>query len=368
MNEQSPPNDEGTPSGSARPAVTPGPAMPPPPPPGYYPPPPPQKPRGGVLARIVASVVTSVLVLSILVNIYLGGMLVSMTSGPSEATYQPGNADHRIVILPIRGLIDDDAYEFVRRSLQQLRQEPPKALVLRVDSGGGFVAPSDQIWHELERFKKETAIPIVASFGSIAASGGYYVAMAADHLLAEPTTVTGSIGVMAQAFTIDQLLGKVGVTPEVLVATDSPEKDTANDIMRPWTERDRQQVRTLLDHAHRQFVVAVTTGRSGALSEEEIREVAKGQIFTAHEAEAARVVDGIGYLEDAIAEAASRANVPAGVDPRVTVIRQPRGFGMLGLLGSRSSGSIAELSPGKLRAWLIEQTLPRLMYLCPIVN
>src|SRR5690606_2688533 len=114
-----------------------------------------------------------------------------------------------------------------------LRENKPKALILRIDSGGGTVGASDRIWNELARFRQETEIPIVASFGSIAASGGYYIAAGADHIIAEPTCITGSIGVMANVMTFDRLLDKVGVTPEVLVAQGSPEKDVANNVFRP---------------------------------------------------------------------------------------------------------------------------------------
>ena len=135
-----------------------------------------------------------------------------------------------LAIIPVRGTIDDQQSNFVRACVDHvLRDRSVKGVVLRVDSPGGGVTASDQIWHQMGRLQ-EAGLPVVASFGSVAASGGYYVSCGADHIIAEETSVTGSIGVIAQVFTMEQLMEKVGVQPVTLVASGSPEKDVANDI------------------------------------------------------------------------------------------------------------------------------------------
>ncbi|MCC6683101.1 MAG: signal peptide peptidase SppA [Phycisphaeraceae bacterium] len=355
---QSPPSDSG------RPPIDPPPAYPPPPPPSGNPswmmPPPPR--QRSVFARALAGLLVSALVVSLLVNFYLAIILSSMTAGISESTYRDGDKANRIVILPIRGLIDDSSAAFVRQSLDVLRKKQPKAVVLLVDSGGGYVAPSDRIWKYLAQFKQETGIPLIASFGSMAASGGYYVAASADAIVAEPTCLTGSIGVMSQAFTIDQLLVKVGITPQVQVASGSPEKDTMNDITRPWTEKDKAAMLHILDAMHAQFVSVVQQGRSAQLNADEVAALADGRVFTAQEALASKLVDQVGYLDDAIALAGQRANLSTQVQPQVTILQQPQS--LLGSLFSSQQRSIGvQVDTQALRRWIHEETVPQVMYL-----
>lgn len=314
--------------------------------------------------RMITGLITSVLLISILLNIYLGAFVAASMSGPRESVYQKGNTAHRIVILPIDGMIGDEMAEHVRRACVALRDKKPQAIVLRVESGGGTVGASDRIWHELTRFKQETQIPVIASFGAIAASGGYYVAMPADQILVEPTSITGSIGVMAQAFTVDRLLEKIGVSPEVMVATESPQKDTANNIMRPWTPEDRQVITRLLDTSHLRFVEVVRQGRAAKLTAEQVTDLATGRIFTAQEAVDSKLVDSIGYLDEAIALAARQAGIDEAIEPHVTILRPARSMGLLGLLGShRGVGSAsAGISSQQVRQWAAELAVPSLEY------
>jgi protease-4 len=322
--------------------------------------------KGGGAARAIASVLVLLLISSVVVNVYLAQFLAMLTSGPYEAEYQPGNEDHRIAILPIKGMINASQADFVRRSLDQLggEDDQPQALILRVESGGGTVTASDQIWHQITKFKEQTGVPIVASFGSVAASGGYYVAMPSDHIVAERTTTTGSIGVIAPLFTVDKLLDKIGVTPQIIEAPTSPKKDVGQNIARPWTQQDRQYWRDRLAHAHKQFIRVVVDGRakgSGALGESEVRELAQGQTFTADQAEANHLVDEVGYLDRAIEKASQLANIPGEVTPKVTEMQQPQSFGFSGLIGARSEG-LGQLDGNKVRSMLHEVSRPEVMY------
>ncbi len=326
------------------------------------PPPPPPPRQRSVFARALAGLLVSILVVSLLVNFYMAVLLSSMTAGISESEYRAGDKTNRIVILPIRGLIDDSSSAFVRQALDVLRKNKPRAVILLVDSGGGYVSPSDRIWKQLMQFKQDTGVPLIASFGGMAASGGYYVAAAADEIVAEPTCLTGSIGVMSQAFTIDQLLAKVGITPQVQVATTSPEKETMNDITRPWTEKDKAAMLRILDAMHAQFVTVVQQGRSAKLKADEVATLADGRVFTAQEALAAKLIDQVGYLDDAITLAAQRANIAAQVTPQVTILHQPQS--LLGSLFSSQQRSVGvQLDAQALRRWIHEETVPQVMYL-----
>ncbi len=394
MSDSSPPPTPSNPqdssnrsgSDSGRPPVDPrgvlsAPPPPPPPPgggyPGYMPPAPQPVSRGkGVASRIVGGLVASLLLFSLVVNVYLFIFMVSVTAGPHEQVYQDGDAGHRIVILPITGLIDESTAVNVRQALSALAKDLPTAIVLRVDSGGGYVQPSDLIWHYLKAFKDKHQIPIVASFGQIAASGGYYVSASSDVIFAEPTTITGSIGVLSTAFTMDELLEKVGVTPEIASATQSPEKDVANNIFRPWNEADRMEQQELIDWMYERFVTVVADGRSSHLSMEELRLVADGSVYNSDQAIANKLVDKTGYITDAIDEAAALGNVPAGTTPKVTVISRPYRPGLMGLLGyhgqssagsSDASGLGALLTGGRIdgesvRRVMLELASPRLVY------
>lgn len=344
---------------------------PPPPPPGYGapymmpPPPPPQKGGGGIMTRIAAGLVTSVLMISICLNVYFFIYLAIIRSsihGPSESSYLTGQGTERIVILPVSGTIDDSMAGYVHEALQTLRDNPPKVLILRVDSGGGGVAASDRIWHDIKKFKEETNIPIVASFGSVAASGGYYIAAPADYIISEPTGITGSIGVMAPVFTVDRLLDKVGVTPETIIATDSPRKDVANDIMRPWNEQDRERVLHLLDSAYERFVDVVYDGRKNLLTEEEVRVLASGDIYTTQQAVDNKLIDAEGYLDDAIVKAKALAGMGSG-DVPVNVISPAQNFSLMNLVAKSNAPTAEELlTTENFRRWMGELTTLRLEY------
>jgi len=364
----SPPGTPGSAPGSA--PGSPGPVRPvggsaPPPPPGYAPayapPPPPAKQSRGVMSRIAAGLLSTVLLASIGLNIYLGIFFVQMTSGVRESVYQQGDASQRIVIVPVSGMIDGDVAGYMQDVFTALDNDPPKAVILRVDSGGGSVAASDRIWHYVTQFqKKHPEVPIVSSFGGIAASGGYYIAAPSDYILAEPSCITGSIGVMAQAFTVNGLLEKIGITPEVLVATDSPEKDLANDIFNAWTDEDRQKLRSFLDHFHDRFIEVVAQGRADVLNPDEVKSVSDGRTLTAAGAVREKLIDEVGFLSDAIEKTKSLASIDPSVIPQVTMVKRPQSFG-LGILQHRGV-SVDDLDARHVRRLLTELSTPRLEY------
>ncbi|MEM1098666.1 MAG: S49 family peptidase [Planctomycetota bacterium] len=358
-----------SPEPGPRPPIDPRGVTTPPPPPGYLPfaPPPKQK---GMLSKVGTSLLVSLIILSLLLNVYLGFIVAQLTSG-AEAVYQEGETAERIVVVPVVGAIDDDMSRYVRGALRTLEDSPPAAVILRVESGGGGVTASDQIWNQLETFRAANPnVPIVASFGGVAASGGYYIAAGADHIVCEPTGFTGSIGVIAQVPTLAGTMRMLGVDWVTQVAEGSPLKDEANNMFRHWDDDDRKVLGYLIDSAYDRFVHVVTQGRD-SLDESNVGQVASGAIFTASDAKDNGLIDGIGYLDDAIAEAAQRAGMPADQLPRVTVVKQP-GDGILALLtGRRNAASTADtphrlqsdnVTPQRLRSFLQDFTQVELAY------
>jgi protease-4 len=181
-----------------------------------------------------------------------------------------------------------------------------KAVVVRIDSPGGDVTTSDILYHELVQFKERKKVPVVAAFMGVAASGGYYLASGADSIVAHPTSITGSIGVISMHVSLTGLLDKIGVKVEALKS--GAKKDVGSPF-RTLGEDDRKLLQVLIDQFYARFVSVVASGRKGRLSETEVKGLADGRVYTAQQALEAKLVDRIGYLEDAIGEAMVRAHV-----------------------------------------------------------
>ncbi len=193
-----------------------------------------------------------------------------------------------------------------------------RALVVKINSPGGTVTASDILYRELSAFKARRKIPVIAALMDVAASGGYYVALAADLIVAHPTTVTGSIGVMMLTVNAEGLLGKLGVAP--LTIKSGAKKDMGSPF-RGLSEEERKIFQDVIDDLHRRFVALIAKTRR--LPEDKVRELADGRIFTAEQARALGLVDQVGYLEDALAAARRAAPVS---EARVVVYHRPREY------------------------------------------
>jgi protease-4 len=191
-----------------------------------------------------------------------------------------------------------------------------KAVVLRINSPGGTVTASDILYHEVKAFKDKRKIPIVASIMDVGASGGYYVAAAADTILAHPASVTGSVGVIMLTVNANGLLEKIGV--QATAVTSGPRKDMGSPF-RPMTPEERAIFQSVIDSFYERFLTVVKEGRPG-LSSDQIRKLADGRIYSGEQAMANGLVDGIGYLDDAIELAKRTAGVS---EARVVVYRRP---------------------------------------------
>lgn len=326
-----------------------------------YPPPPPPPKRGGFLQRLVAGLISSVLLASLALNVYLGMTLFMALEGPTEAVLHDGDAANRVSVLKVTGTIDDTSAKWVASALRMLKDNPPKALVLRVESPGGGIGASERIAHELQVFRENTKIPVVASFGDLAASGGYYISAAADHIIAEPTTITGSIGVIAHGFTFKGLIEKVGVKSETTIADGSKSKDVL-DPFRDWTDNDRAVLRKFLNDGYTRFVDTVYTGRKAHLSRDKVEALATGEPYTANEALSLKLVDSIGFLDDAVSEASKLAKLPASVKPKVTVVVAPRSIAEVIGLSSHVPAVQQPINGETIRTWLEEASSTRLEY------
>ena len=250
-------------------------------------------------------------------------------------------------VLTIEGAIDDS--RVVLAELRRFREMPwVKAVVVRVDSPGGAVAPTQEIFEEIQRAKKKK--PFIASMGSTAASGGYYIATACDKIVANPGTLTGSIGVIMQLANVEELMKKIGVKGYNVKS--GVNKDIGSPFQ-PLSPEGREILQSLVDNVHSQFVVAVAKSRG--MDEALVRKLADGRIYSGAQAKELGLIDQFGTLEDAIELAAKRAGIT--VEPAVYYSRpeQERWWErmFMGVFGRRL--------PGSERGWLRYEWSPSLL-------
>jgi len=212
-----------------------------------------------------------------------------------------------------------------------------KAVVLRIDSPGGSAAASQEIAWEIRRFRENTGKPVVISMGDVAASGGYYISAYADKIVANPGSLTGSVGVITHFVYIEGLLDKLGLELETVKTGEH--KDMG---IRPLTEEQRQIMQDITDNLYEQFVAAVAEGRG--LPVAEVRRLATGQLYTGAQALNLGLVDELGGLDTAIDLAASLAGVSI---PVIEEYSPPTSF-FEKLLGGLSQPSLLSLSGNEL--------------------
>ena len=241
----------------------------------------------------------------------------------------------RVAVIRIEGVIMDSRETI--EELRRFRDNPSiKAVVLRIDSPGGGVVPSQEIHAELLKARKDGRLKVVASMGNLAASGGYYIAVATDKIVANPGTLTGSIGVIMELANVQGLLEKVGV--QSVVIKSGRYKDLASPF-RAMSKEDRGLLQNVLDDVHDQFIQAVAAGR--ALKVEEVRPLADGRIFTGRQARTAKLVDELGDLQDAIKLAARLV----GIEGEPRVVEPRKRFSLRDLLENSFLGRLAPVMP-----------------------
>ncbi|MBC7545740.1 MAG: signal peptide peptidase SppA [Candidatus Sericytochromatia bacterium] len=196
------------------------------------------------------------------------------------------------------------------QSLRQAAKEKVKGILLTVDSPGGSAAASQEVFEEVRRIKETNHIPVVCSMGDIAASGGYYIAAAADEIVANRATLTGSIGVIMYMFNAKGLLDKIGVVPEVIKT--GPFKDIGSPY-RSMTPPERALLQSLINNTYDQFLGDVAKGRK--MTVEQVKSLAGGQIYTGEQAKTLKLIDTLGSRTDAIRILGRRAGIKG--DPKV---------------------------------------------------
>ncbi len=241
----------------------------------------------------------------------------------------------KVAIVELEGIIID-GNQTVRELREHSENASVKAVVLRINSPGGIVAPTQEIFSAVQRVRK-SGKPVIASLGAVAASGGYYIATACDRIYANPGTLTGSIGVIMQMANLEGLFKKVGV--EYVVIKSGAFKDVGN-FSRQMTPEERKILQTLLDDVYGQFVDAVAEGRG--LERKAVVAFADGRIYSGQQAHALKMVDELGGYEDAIEAAAKLANIPG----RPKLVYPRRKFSFRDLLENRLGlGAASQLLP-----------------------
>lgn len=251
----------------------------------------------------------------------------------SEGGGFSGVGGDRIAVIPIEGVIGDEMAKAVNRHLKQYGEDGRvKAIILRIDSPGGGVAASQEIYREVKRVKEEKKKKVIVSMGTVAASGGYYIACPADRIFANPGTITGSIGVIAEWFNLKELAEWAKVRPIVFKSGEF--KDTGSPT-REMTPRERDYFQGMINELYGQFVRAVTDGRQGRkdLSEERVRQLADGRVYTGQAAVDNGLVDEIGNYQDAVKSTAQLVGIRG--EPQIIMPPKPReSFSLLDLLGT----------------------------------
>lgn len=234
------------------------------------------------------------------------------------------------------------------KAIRQARDDATvKAIVLRVDSPGGSALASDLIWHELKTVKK----PVIASMGDVAASGGYYIAMGADKIFAEPGTLTGSIGVVGGKLALEGLYQKIGLTTTVL---QRGKNSGVMSLTTPFSDSEKAAMQTLLEDIYDQFTSKAAQGRK--MDVERLRSLAKGRVYTGAQAKELGLVDELGTLDDAVAEAKRAAGL--GEKDRVERLMLPKPVSPFeALLGPLDNETRLE---GAFEAWVVRRLVKHL--------
>jgi len=247
--------------------------------------------------------------------------------GPLREEQLSGTGPAKVLLIELSGLISaQDSGGLVPQPnlVAQIKEELNRAaedervgaVVLRINSPGGTVTASDILYHEVLAFKGKRKVPVVASIMDVGASGGYYVAVAADKILVHPSSVTGSLGVIMLTMNARGLLEKVGL--EATAVTSGPKKDMGSPF-RAMTDEERAIFQGVIDSFYERFLTVVREGRPN-LTAEQIRRLADGRIYAGEQAKAAGLVDAVGYLDDAIELAKKEAGL---AEARVVVYRRP---------------------------------------------
>jgi protease-4 len=315
-----------------------------------------QPAKKGMGWKILVGIILGFSIIANLVLVVaLAASVIVFAAGKSEyfleKVLEEGPGANKIAVIKIEGIIDNKLAEDVSRQIKAARKDKAvKAVIFRTNSPGGGIAASDRIYDQISRFRAEANKPAVAFMETVAASGGLYISCACDKIIAEPTTITGSIGVIMGHLVLQELFEqKLGIKPVIIKSGMRKDWPTT---FEPVTEEQIQYINEkLISPAYERFVNIVAKSRKDVLAIEQIRVLADGSIYNAPEALENKLIDEIGYMQEAIALAKSLAKI---TDARVVEYEKP--FSFESFLDAKS---IFRLD----RDAIYEFTTPQLMYL-----
>lgn len=287
---------------------------------------------------IAVVIVISFLIISVLILTAFIGFV-----GEESTLWASGGK--RVAIVEVHGVIDNST-DVIRQLRKYGQDSSVPAVVIHIDSPGGAAASSQEIYEEINKIR-EKGKKVVASMGTVGASGGYYVACAADTIIANPATLTGSIGVIFQFPVAEELLKKIGIKYEVVK---SGENKDMGSWARSMTEKERKSLQSVVDDTYDQFVEAVSTSRR--MEKEKVLEIADGSIFTGRQAKDLGLVDQLGDLQDAIKIAGEMVGIREFPKTVKEIKRNISWFDLL----TQKANELLKLSEGK-------QWMPRLDYI-----
>jgi protease-4 len=274
-------------------------------------------------------------------------LVIAIGFGSLAGPERHGGGENLVGIVEVTGIIYDS--DDIIRQIKEFREnESVKAILLRINSPGGTVGPAQEIYREIE--KTVPTKKVVASMGTVAASGGYYIAAATDGIMANPGTITGSIGVIMSYTNYMELFEKIGLSAVVIKSGEY--KDIGSPI-REMTEVEAGILQDFVDGTKRQFVEAVASGRDMPL--DKVSALADGRIYTGEEARDHGLVDRLGNLEDAIAWTGELAGLEGEIS---TVYARKADYSLLDILLGTTEGSIVEN--------LLQGLMPRAAYLLDV--
>lgn len=279
-------------------------------------------------------IITGFIILTGMFLLFILGMtfFISMMFRPDERDIFAKKDG--VGVVEINGVIVSSK-EAIERLVAFRKNDYVKAIVLRIDSPGGTVGAAQEIYEEVRRTNKIK--PVVASLGSVAASGGYYVALGAERIIANPGTLTGSMGVILKFANLEELFSKIGYKVEIVKS--GKLKDIGSSS-RPMTKEERELLQAVLDNTHDQFIDAIASSR--ALPEEKVRKLADGRVFSGEQAKTHGLIDEFGNLMDAANVAAKLA----GLDEEYPHLIYPveRDFSLLKILTGERSQVFSDLT------------------------
>ena len=279
--------------------------------------------------------------------LFIGSLVLSkalVTSTTAKAKKQvsetivEGSGENKVAIIPIKGILSNESAEglfiekpsivdIVKQQLEQAADDTHvKAVLLEVDSPGGGITASDIVYNQIMKFKADTKKNVVVYMQDIAASGGYYISSAADAIVAHPTTITGSIGVIMPLINVAELINRYGIKDTSIASGDKKEIGSP---LKQMTPEEAAILKDIIDEMYMQFVKVVSTGRK--LDIEMVKKIADGRIYTGKQALENGLVDQLGYLEDAIRLTKELAGLT-----EATIVRYEKHYGLADLFGLMS--------------------------------